>query len=565
MSDSPPPLTPQKARELKPIIRATRQLESTDLIEGSQMPRLVEALVKRSDTTSQIADPFASYYGVEQSGTGNQIILEPEFSPDDLIYLPQISSTLGPCIDAMVTNCDLTGSSLVYCGKEGKQKSEAAKTERERLLSLINYPNPEDSFLGIREKLRKDFEHCGWAALEVTRDKNGEINAFYHLPSYTLRMTVKDSDFTLIKAYRYVGDSLKTYSAKKRFRRYVQLVGSRERVYFKEFGDPRPILSSTGGIGKKETKAQELASEIVFFGQYTPGFVYPLPRFASQIVAILGTREAELTNLGFFKDNAIPAMAILVSGGYLTEDTMKQLTNRFRSNKGRRSFNKVLIIEAQVDDETKDNSDGPVEHAKLDFKALSHDRQQDALFLDYEKSNADKIRSAFRLPPIFTGLTSDYTRATATASLELAENQVFAPERNRFDEIFNSTIFLLNGTTPPKFWKIKSNGGRVVGASSISETLMRLEKVGGCTPNIAIAMARSFLNLDIEQIDKEWGDMPFEFSKVLLANGNMSLTGDFLEESLKTIATNKAKTEAGGKPVKVPEKKPVKKSDEDEE
>lgn len=509
---------------------------TTSIIDGAQMPRLLETVVSRSDQTKQIPDPFTGFYSSAQNGDGTPRIIEPEYCPTDLICLPGMSSTLGPCIDAMVTNCELTGFSLVFEGKEGKQVSKEAKAEKDRIMGLLSYPNPDDPFILIREKLRKDYESIGWAALEVLRDAQRNITGFYHIPAHSLRMTVKDENPTLVKAYRYVGGSLKSYQTRKRFRRWVQLVGSRKKVYFKEFGDPRPILSETGGIAKKSTPTIDLATEIVVFGQFTPGFVYPLPRYINQIPAILGSREAEFTNLHFFKDNAIPAMAILVSGGFLTDETMKNLKEQFTNGRGRKSLNKVLLIEAQLDEETKDNADGPVEHPRLDFKTLSHDRQQDALFLEYEKSNADKVRSSFRLPPIFIGLTSDYTRATATASLELAENQVFAPERLKFDSIFNVTL-LLDVDKPPRFWKLRSNGGKVVGASSISETLMRMEKVGGCTPNIAIQMAKTFLNMDIELIDKEWGDMPFEFSKALLKNGNMDIAGNFIKNSLRHPAS----------------------------
>jgi PBSX family phage portal protein len=527
--------------------RRSWALNPSDITDGAQMPRLLQNIVSKADATQQIPDPFTGFYGGGNTNSdGSPRIIEPEYCPSDLISLPGMSSTLSPCIDAMVTNCELTGFSLVYEGKEGKQASKEAKEERDRILGLLSYPNPDEPLIIIREKIRKDYESVGWAALEVTRSHEGEITGFYHVPAHSLRMTVKDTNETLIKAYRYVGNSLKHFQAKKRFRRWVQLVGSRQKVYFKEFGDPRPIFSETGGIAKKGTPTNELATELVVFSQFTPGFAYALPRYINQIPAILGSREAELTNLHFFKDNAIPAMAVLVSGGYLTDDTMKNLQDRFQANRGRKSFHKVLIIEAQVDDESKDAADGPVEHPRLEFKTLSHDRQQDALFLEYEQSNANKIRSAFRLPPIFIGLTSDYTRATATASLELAENQVFAPERAKFDAIFNTTV-LLDVDKPPRYWRMRSNGGKVVGATSISETLMRLEKVGACTPNVAIQMARTFLNMDIELVDKEWGDMPFEFTKALLKNGNMGINGEFIENSLRHPASIPDEEGAAGK------------------
>ena len=41
------------------------------------------------------------------------------------------------------------------------------------------------------------------------------------------------------------------------------------------------------------------------------------------------------------------------------------------------------------------------------------------------KNNRDKIRSAFRLHPIYTGESQDYTRATADTARQVTEEQVF--------------------------------------------------------------------------------------------------------------------------------------------
>lgn len=515
---------------------------SSDMSDGSASPRLVQGLISRSLTVSQTADPYAPYYCQMQPG-GERQILEPEYNFLDLLVLPEMNSTLRPCIDAMVVNTALTGYSLEYIGPENKQDKERAQEEKQRILGLMEFPNGDEPYIHLREKLAKEYETIGWSIMEVVRDTEGEVSSFHYIPAHSIRITTQDKEFTVVTSWRLVGGKYKSFTYRKRFRRYVQVINGNQKIFFKEFGDPRPILMENGDVAPSGTPVSELANELVINGIFVPGHIYPQPRYLPQIPAILGSREAELTNLHFFKDNAIPAMAILVSGGYLTEETVKSLRERWGKDKGRRMMNKVLIIEAQVDEETRELSDGPPDAPKLDFKPLAQERQQDAQFLEYDKTNANKIRSSFRLPPIFIGLTEDYTRATATASLELAENQVFVPERIKFDSIFNTTILTTKGGKPPEFWRMRTNATKVVGATTLSETLTRLEKIGAITPNVAIELTKQMLNMDIEKIAGDWGDMPFEFTKTLLKNGNMDLEGNFLKESLKTKPEP-----AGGKP-----------------
>ena len=66
-----------------------------------------------------------------------------------------------------------------------------------------------------------------------------------------------------------------------------------------------------------------------------------------------------------------------------------------------------------------------------------------------------EIRSTFKLPPIYTGDTTDYTRATALESARVAEEQVFEPERREFDQIFNRTVL---ADMQINYWKFTSIG-----------------------------------------------------------------------------------------------------------
>lgn len=59
------------------------------------------------------------------------------------------------------------------------------------------------------------------------------------------------------------------------------------------------------------------------------------------------------------------------------------------------------------------------------------------MFEKYDGRCSQRVRGAFRLPPMFLGLNEDYNFATASVSYMVAEAQVFQPERNEFDEIIN--------------------------------------------------------------------------------------------------------------------------------
>jgi hypothetical protein len=83
------------------------------------------------------------------------------------------------------------------------------------------------------------------------------------------------------------------------------------------------------------------------------------------------------------------------------------------------------------------NSAGNV---KVSVERFGAERQQDAMFEGYDERCNLRVRSSFRLPPLFIGYAQDYNYATAVASYQIAEAQVFKPERDEFDETINVTI-----------------------------------------------------------------------------------------------------------------------------
>lgn len=461
--------------------------------------------------SNQLIDPFINEYAVTSGGGVST--LRPPFNPYTIRRLPQENNTLGQCIDAMVTNIESYGYRLDYVGEDGQEDSPAALAEKDRLESILEQPNGEYSLIELRERLRKDIETFGYGFIEVGRDGKNNITTLFHVPAHTMRLTTpEDNYFESKKIFRRNGKDV-PITLRKKYRTFIQEF-SGKRTFFKEFGDPRAMDYKTGKRSN-DLSIQDQATEIVHVKLYNSGTAYGMPRWMNQMPSVLGSREAELTNLDFFKNNAIPVMAVLVSGAMLTEGSIEAIEEHFNVAKGRESQQRIMVIEASPDD-TAGQVDSSVPTPRLDLKPLGDDRQKDALFQDYDKQCEAKVRSSFRLPPLFIGRAEDYTRATAQTSLVVAEAQVFLPERNKIDDLFNMVFLSDDQGMQAKYWKFRSNPPRLVGSDSIVDALKELNALGGVTPNIAIGLTNELFDLDIRMVNEEWGNYPFNMVMKLL-------------------------------------------------
>src|SRR5690606_7300353 len=124
--------------------------------------------------------------------------------------------------------------------------------------------------------------------------------------------------------------------------------------------------------------------------------------------------------------------------------------------------------------------------------------------------NRDQIRRAFRLPPIFVGRSDDYTRATAESSRELADEQIFAPERDEFDNFVNKHMMPELGAVYHKF---QSNSPNTTDNAQLVRILADAEKTGGMTPAIARTILEDILSLDLPDFPEGFPkDLPFSLT-----------------------------------------------------
>ena len=212
-----------------------------------------------------------------------------------------------------------------------------------------------------------------------------------------------------------------------------------------------------------------------------------------------------------------------MSGTSLDDKVVERIEDFINDEmKGRKSFNKMLVIEATPAGSLPGSSSGS---PNARFQHLSDAQQKDSLFDNYDRTNREKIRSYFRLPPIFVGLTNEYTRATARESREVAEEQVFGPERADHDFVINRLLFPAMGF---KYWKYKSLPPKVNDFDIMSGVLNTFSHCGLTVRELRDEMSR-LLNHQLSALDdsaNEWLDLPLQVYLAKLSKGEFDAQPD---------------------------------------
>lgn len=478
-------------------------------------------------------DLHGPHYSVVEgdiAGATEVRIMEPLYSYKDLIKTAMSSTILRQCVDSYVTNIESYGFELEYIGVEGQENSRAAQNEKARIMRIMAaLTNDERPLQKHREDSRVDKEILGARAFELIRDAAGRVVGFDHIPTVTIRVTSREKEYTVYSTYDVRTSS--TIQMKRRFRRFVQIDERGKKTWFKEYGDPRPVDPETGKVDYTLSIEDE-ATEIYYDALYFPGTPYGVPRWAGSIPALLGAREAEMVNLNFFRDNAIPAMAVLVSGGALTEESFDKIDNYITGVRGAASMNRIVVMEAVSDGAEAAAIDGSLPAPKIDIKPMLSERQHEGLFQNYIADTERKARQSFRLPPIYIGSASEYNRASAFASMLTADQQIFVPERMSWDEMFDRLVL---STHAVSYWRARSSGPGLQDPAEVSRIVQTLGKEGAMTANVAIKIANRYLDANIEPVMDDWGDVPFGIIMEYVKTGDTIKGLDIFEERIKQV------------------------------
>lgn len=460
------------------------------------------------------------FHGLYEDGA----VLEPLYNPESLTRLSENSDILQQCIDAYKTNIVGFGVDFDYdidADKEGEEVKASLDKEWSRYENFFKYCNLDESFTSIMKKVIDDKERIGWGALEVIEDMSGNPAGLEHIPAHKIRLCKRERKAipvtTVIQDEN--GDEMEI-SIMKKFRKFVQIVDN-EKVYFKEFGDPR-ILNCRTGLYEDSTLPEDKASSIIFFNIYCPYTPYGLPRYIGQLLNIQGNRKAEELNYTYFMDGRHMPMAIIVENGKLTQGSIDTISNA----KGDKARHKYLILEAEgLENEVQMGDDNEKSKVSIRLEKLAEMLEKDGLFQEYCKNNRDKIRSSFRLHPIYTGESQDYTRATADTARQVTEEQVFQPEREDIAFKFNNT---LKRSLEIRKVSMKFVAPAISDKAEIAKAISPYVMAGAATPNMLIDALGDLLGKSFEPFEGEWADKPMQ---ILLKEMELQKTEEGKEEA----------------------------------
>lgn len=396
---------------------------------GGRFIPLLKASTELIDTNAfELEDAFKSFLRVALKAGVE--LLHPPFNLALLEHLVETNNALAPCIEAMEVNIDGSGAEITP--KEGTTGDGA-----DRVNDFFNEVSPGKSFMSVRRALRRDLESIGNAYLEPQRSLAGELVFLRQVEGKMVRLVRLDEPVEVERTITRGGKEMKV-TMFVRERRYAQVIGPK-LVYFKEFKASRDLDKTTGKWGTDENPvpAEKQATELIHFKMLKDATTpYGVPRWMSQLPSVLGSRQAEEENLQFFSRGGLPPILIIVDGGKLAPKVKEAIEDALNRKKDK---HRAAIIEVH-------NTGGNLEKGggsgsvKTTVHRFGSEQVKDSMFENYDKRSFERVRGAFRLPPIFVGRVEDFNFATAFASYTVAEAQVFAPERAEFDEVVNNLI-----------------------------------------------------------------------------------------------------------------------------
>ncbi len=451
-------------------------------------------IVKRETPieSKKIDDPFISYFGVDK-------VYTPKYDALILETFVEESNILPQCIRAYKNNVITTWRLRLADGLAEKEKENPEALEEKKSIELLFDYSAENNLIKNLQKALEDRERTGTGYLEVIRNPLNEVVGFSHIPPVTMRF-LKPTAVIHTRVVR-TPYGPKHITQKRRFFKFAQINSLNQKVYFKDFGDPRDLHYETGEYGKYPYDKK--ATEIIAFKIDAPGTPYGIPRYMGNLLSVLGSRKSELINYYYFENGRHIPMAVIVEGGVLSEEGMNNLKEYLNESKGVDNSHKILLLEAAPEEDEAVISDEKKKQVKVRFEPLAHLMQQDALFVEYDEQNRKKIRSSFQLPPIYTGETDDYTRATALESERVTEKSVFRPLRREIEEGIDYILEEMN----IKHWWFEFEDNDVKDRTEISGSLQPF------VSQMTVNQIQSVLNIMVPEIkteryEEEWANLP---------------------------------------------------------
>jgi len=137
---------------------------------------------------------------------------------------------------------------------------------------------------------------------------------------------------------------------------------------------------------------------------------------------ILGDESAQLYQVQFFRNNAVPRIAICVEGGQLDEETKAYILTYLREGI-RGEAHQTLLLQTQP---------GAGE-AKIHIEKLTVGTSEEADFMAYRRWCRDTVIMAHRVSPSKVTIVEDANRSNTTDQDKTFKEQVLKPDQERYE------------------------------------------------------------------------------------------------------------------------------------
>lgn len=422
------------------------------------------------------------------------------------------STILPQCIRAYKNNIAGFGIGVRYI--DDIEETEEMAEEFSKMEELIELLNTEQDTKEVFEDIIEARETYGIAYIEVIRNMAGDVQQIEFIKDTSSVTKTKPLNPYIPTVFYHHGHEIER---KKRYCKYKQQING-QTVYFKEFGDPR-VMDNRNGEYLEDGELLERdyhANEIMEFAIGTEP--YGEVRWIGQVLGVDGSRRAETLNNNYFINGRHTPLMIMVKGGTLTDDSFEKLQQYMNDIKGAAGQHAFIILETESSDGRTDYDQS--EKPEIEVKDLASILQKDELFQDYLDNNRRKVQSAFQLPDLYVGYTTDFNRATAQTAQEVTEEQVFQPERKSLAWIINNRLFNAYRFKYVEAYFLEPN---ITNPDDLYKLLTVANNAGGLTPNKAKEIVHNAYGGISEDYPDEWGNIPLAYSKTQNSGTSLDL------------------------------------------
>ncbi len=207
-------------------------------------------------------------------------------------------------------------------------------------------------FLELLHQATFDWECMGNGYLEVARSRKGSVGELYHAHAQTI---------------------------------YPRACGNRLQGYIQEVQS----LVDFAPWGARDGR-----NELFQLKRYTPlSTWYGLPEWIAALEALRLDQEKKTFYASFFRNFAVPSLAVVLTGAEFDEATEKKIEGGFKALKGAENSHKTLLLSV------------PFEDAKITFEKLTADLK-DLPFEKLSQSSREEILAAHGVPPRLVGIVT---------------------------------------------------------------------------------------------------------------------------------------------------------------